>query len=274
MTKVNIEAITGILTRIREKVPLIHNITNVVVTNFTANGLLALGASPVMAYAQEEVEEMATIADALVLNIGTLTRENVESMILAGKAANIAGTPVVLDPVGAGATTYRTQSVHRILEEVNVSLIRGNAAEIANVAGIQATMRGVDSVMEQDNLTVAYKAAKLLEIPVIITGKEDIVTDGKVAFSLGNGSHMLTKVTGAGCLLTSILGAFIAVEEDVLVASLAGITTYGIAAELAYEKTGENPGSFQVELLNQLARISELDIQKRMNINRSEGVSI
>jgi len=259
--------IPNVLTKVREQVPLIHNITNVVVTNFTANGLLALGASPVMAYAKEEVAEMATVADALVLNIGTLTAENVESMIIAGKAANDANKPVILDPVGVGATRYRTESVHRIMKEVKVTILRGNAAEVANVAGIKAEMRGVDSISVHNNRAIAAEASKLLQVPVIITGEQDIVScNGKLSV-INNGHEMLTKVTGTGCLLSSILGAFIAVEKDILLASTAGLVTYGIAAEFAFEKTKEDgPGSFQIELLNQLAKISEDDIKRVMKV--------
>lgn len=264
--------IPAILTKLRKHVPLVHNITNVVVTNFTANGLLALGASPVMAYAKEEVAEMAAAADALVLNIGTLTAEKVESMIIAGKAANQANTPVILDPVGAGATSYRTESVHRIMKEVKISLLRGNAAEVANVAGIKAKMRGVDSVSEHNSQGIAMEAAKLLQVPVVITGEQDIVAvDGKLSI-IHNGHSLLTKVTGTGCLLSSILGAFIAVEEDVFLASIAGLVTYGVASELAFEKTSEeSPGSFQIELLNQLAKIKEENIKESMRVEIKRG---
>ncbi|MGN8845169.1 hydroxyethylthiazole kinase [Niallia sp. HCP3S3_B10] len=265
------EMIPIVITRVRNKIPLIHNITNVVVTNFTANGLLALGASPVMAYAKEEVADMATVADALVLNIGTLTAGNVESMIIAGKAANVANTPVILDPVGAGATRYRTESVHRIMKEVDITLLRGNAAEIANVAGIKAEVRGVDSVNVHDNREIALEASKLLQVPVVITGEQDVVSvNGKLTL-VGNGHEMLTKVTGTGCLLSAILGAFIAVEGDILLSSTSALVTYGIAAELAFEKTKEDgPGSFQMELLNRLAKINEADVKKWMKVEIEE----
>ncbi|MDU1845087.1 MAG: hydroxyethylthiazole kinase [Niallia nealsonii] len=264
--------IPKVLTKLRAQVPLVHNITNVVVTNFTANGLLAIGASPVMAYAKEEVADMATLANALVLNIGTLTAENVESMIIAGKAANLANTPVILDPVGAGATRYRTESAHRIMKEVEITLLRGNAAEVANVAGIKAKMRGVDSVSEHNNSEIALEAAKLLQVPVVITGEKDIVAVNEKLSIVHNGHQMLTKVTGTGCLLSSILGAFIAVEEDVFLASTAGLVTYGVAAERAFEKTKEEgPGSFQIELLNQLMKIKEEDIKKWMKVESIRG---
>jgi len=260
-----------ILERLREKNPLIHNITNVVVTNFTANGLLAIGASPVMAYAKEEVAEMAMAADALVLNIGTLTKENVESMIIAGKAANKNNTPVVLDPVGAGATTYRTESVQQILNEVKISLMRGNAAEIAAVSGVQAEIKGVDAVgLKADVVAIAKAASKKIQAPVVITGKKDVATDGDRAYFIGNGHPLLTKVTGAGCLLSSVLAAFIAVEKDVLKACAVGLTAYGIAAEMAAEAGGkEGPGSFQIQLLNKLAQVDKQDILRLAKIERA-----
>ncbi|WP_445491007.1 hydroxyethylthiazole kinase [Niallia sp. 03133] len=262
-----------ILSRVREKQPLIHNITNVVVTNFTANGLLALGASPVMAYAKEEVAEMATIADALVLNIGTLTAENVENMIIAGKAANLANTPVILDPVGAGATSYRTESVRKIMKEVKIALLRGNIAEVANVAGIKAVIKGVDAVgVKEDPISIAVAASQAIDAPVVITGQKDIVTDGKSTFLISNGHPLLTKVTGAGCLLSSVIAAFIAVEENIIAACAAGLVTYGAAAEMAAKKVQEQgPGSFQIELLNHLAAINEADVKQLMKIEEANG---
>ncbi|MED3963352.1 hydroxyethylthiazole kinase [Niallia taxi] len=274
MTNVNNRKdVAGLLTRMREKAPLIHNITNVVVTNFTANGLLAIGASPVMAYAKEEVEEMATIADALVLNIGTLTADNVESMIIAGKAANAANTPVILDPVGAGATSFRTKSIERILNNVKISLLRGNAAEVANVAGMEAEIKGVDSVSSlEDHAVIAVHAAKKNGVSVCITGERDVVTDGQELYYVGNGHPIMTKVTGAGCLLSSCLAAFIAVEDDVVRASIAGLVAYGIAAEKAVNSNPAiGPGSFQAAFLDELNSISEEDINQDKKIEGSQG---
>ncbi|MDQ0414012.1 hydroxyethylthiazole kinase [Mesobacillus stamsii] len=257
--------IAGLLEKVRKENPLIHNITNVVVTNFTANGLLALGASPVMAYAQEEVAEMAGIAGSLVLNIGTLLPEIVQSMVIAGKAANEQGVPVIFDPVGAGATAYRTETARRLMEELEIAIIRGNAAEIANVAGENWSIRGVDSgEIAGDVFKLAVSAAKKLETIVVVTGKDDIVTDGRSAFVIHNGHSILTRVTGTGCLLTSVIGAFAAVEKDLLKAAAAAVTTYGVAAEIAAEKYADRgPGSFQTEFLNQLYLINEEDISSK-----------
>ncbi|NWQ42519.1 hydroxyethylthiazole kinase [Bacillus sp. EB106-08-02-XG196] len=254
-----------ILQRVREENPLVHNITNVVVTNFTANGLLSLGASPVMAYAPEEVEDMVSISRALVLNIGTLNKEVVGSMILAGKKANVLGIPVIFDPVGAGATRFRTEMAQRILNEVNISVLRGNAAEIANVLGAKTEIKGVDAGEQQqgNSLDLALLAAKKLNTIVVITGKEDVLTDGETTYLVSNGHPLLTKVTGTGCLLTSVIGAFAAVERNLLLAGLSAVTFYGIAAEKAVEKVGDlGPGSFQIEFINQLAHVSSEDIHQ------------
>jgi hydroxyethylthiazole kinase len=252
------------LQKVREVNPLVHNITNVVVTNFTANGLLALGASPVMAYAVEEVAEMAQIANSVVLNIGTLNSQTVDSMILAGKAANESGVPVIFDPVGAGATRYRTETAQKIMNEVKVSIIRGNAAEMANVVGEKWEIKGVDAGDAKGNITeLAITAAQKMNCVVVITGKEDVVTDGKTTYVVSNGHPIMTKVTGTGCLLTSVIGAFVGVEKDFLRATVAALTYYGIAAEKAAGKTAElGPGSFQIEFLNQLSLVSFEDINQ------------
>ncbi|ULT59198.1 hydroxyethylthiazole kinase [Neobacillus drentensis] len=256
--------------RVREVSPLVHNITNVVVTNFTANGLLALGASPVMAYAKEEVADMAKIASSLVLNIGTLNSENVTSMIIAGKAANEHGVPVIFDPVGAGATPYRTETAHKIMKEVKISVVRGNAAEIANVIGEKWEIKGVDAGAGNGNtFELAIKAAQTTGSVVVITGKEDIVSDGETTYVVSGGHPILTKVTGTGCLLTSVIGAFTGVEKDVLRAAAAALAYYGIAAEKAARKTAEaGPGSFQIEFLNQLALVAEEDIISNVSIRK------
>ncbi|NGZ74950.1 hydroxyethylthiazole kinase [Saccharibacillus sp. VR-M41] len=248
-----------LLERLRSERPLVHNITNTVVTNFTANGLLALGASPVMAYAREEVADMAKVAGALVLNIGTLTAELVEACIIAGKAANEAGVPVLLDPVGAGATPYRTESSLRILREVKVAIVRGNAAEIAHLTGEIREIKGVDAGDGGGEAPVelAVRAAAKLGTVVAVTGREDVITDGTKGFVVAGGDELLARVTGAGCLLTSVMGAFAAVERDPLRAGAAALTLYGAAAEAAaVQAGGRGPGSFQIAFLDALAGLS------------------
>ncbi|MNO72883.1 Hydroxyethylthiazole kinase [compost metagenome] len=252
--------LSALLVKVQKQKPLVHNMTNVVVTNFTANGLYALGASPVMAYAPEEVADMAKIAGAVVLNIGTLSSEQVEAMILAGLSANAHGVPVLLDPVGAGATQFRTDSALKILREVKVSLVRGNASEIANLVGEAREIKGVDAGESGSgaaaNIELAIRAARDLGTVVVITGKEDIITDGNRCRIISGGDALLTQVTGTGCLLTSVLGAFAAVEDDLIQAGTAGLAFYGAAASRAAERTAENgPGSFQIAFLDELAKL-------------------
>lgn len=252
-----------LITKLKEKKPLVHNMTNVVVTNFVANGLYALGASPVMAYAKEEVADMARIASAVVLNIGTLTTEQIEAMIIAGKAANEAGVPVVLDPVGAGATKYRTEMARKILQEVRITVIRGNGAEVANVVGENWVIKGVDDDNTDGNyIELAKKTAQQFNCTVVITGKQDVIANSKGVSVVENGHPLLTKVTGAGCLLSAVVGAFISLTEDDLQAATVAVSLYGIAAERAAELTEEKgSGSFQMEFLNQLGKLVEEDKQ-------------
>ncbi|GAA0843483.1 hydroxyethylthiazole kinase [Bifidobacterium pullorum subsp. gallinarum] len=256
--------VSALLSKVQQTSPLVHNMTNVVVTNFTANGLYALGASPVMAYAPEEVADMAAIAGAVVLNIGTLNRELVDAMITAGQSANAHGVPVLLDPVGAGATRFRTESAQRILREVKVSLVRGNAAEVAHLVGEAREIKGVDAGSSGDlsNAELAVRAARELDTMVVITGKEDVITDGTDVRIITGGHALLTKVTGAGCLLTSVLGAFAAVESNLLLAGTAGLAFYGAAASRAAERTADlGPGSFQNAFLDELSKLHPGSLQ-------------
>ncbi|NNU89736.1 hydroxyethylthiazole kinase [Anoxybacillus sp. CHMUD] len=254
------------LTRVRKESPLVHNMTNVVVTNFVANGLLAVGASPVMAYAKEEVADMVRLARALVLNIGTLNETDVEAMLIAGKAANEANIPVIFDPVGAGATAYRTETARRILREVNISILRGNASEIASIAGEQVRTKGVDAGDVQGDLVdVAKKAALMFRSVVVVTGKDDVVTDGERIVIVSNGDAMLTKVTGTGCLLSSVLGAFAGIGDDMMMSSVAALAYYGVAAEKA-AKQAKAPGSFQLSFLNALHETSAEEVDQYARI--------
>ncbi|MBM7571156.1 hydroxyethylthiazole kinase [Aquibacillus albus] len=265
--------ITALIDSVRTKQPLVHNITNQVVINFTANGLYALGAAPVMANAVEEAKEMAQNADALLLNIGTLTTAQVEAMVLAGKSANEKGIPVVLDPVGVGATSFRTEAAKKILENVKISVVRGNAGEISSLAGLESNMKGVDGTSDEDFKEIALAAVKQLQVPVIVTGKQDVITDGNQMFVLDNGHPLLTKVTGTGCLLSSVIAAFLSTSDSIVKAAAGAVSFYNIAAEIAAEHTSA-PGSFQVAFLDALyqlksnvvsetAKIEHLDITKK-----------
>ncbi|SDK29244.1 hydroxyethylthiazole kinase [Sediminibacillus albus] len=258
--------IASLITKVRERQPLIHNITNNVVTNFTANGLLSLGVSPVMANAREEAADMASVADALVLNIGTLTTPQVEAMISAGKAANEKGIPVVFDPVGAGATPFRNKTALHILEQVNVSLIRGNAGEIAYLAGADAKVKGVDSSFQGNNQEIAIKAARQLGTAVVLTGEEDVITNGDSLYLGKNGHQLQTRVTGAGCLLSSVIAAFLTVKETELKAAAGAVSFYGAAAEIAADSS-KGPGSFQTAFLDTIYHLNEKELQGKIKLS-------
>ena len=242
---------TDAIKEVRAKNPLIHCITNNVVINFTANGLIALGASPVMASAKEEAAQMVQHAQALLINIGTLSAVDVEAMILAGKEANRLDIPVIFDPVGVGATTYRSETARRILAEVDVTVIRGNAGEIAVLGGTSAKIKGVDGSGEGISPSLVQQIARELDTIVIATGKIDILSDGNNTYSIANGHEMLTNITGSGCLLGAVVAAFAGAADDIVKACIGALCFYGIAAEAAAEHT-EAPGSFQVAFLDQL----------------------
>jgi len=266
-----VEAAGEQLKRIRGGTPLVHHITNWVVTNFTANVTLALGASPVMAHAPEEVEEMASNAGALVINIGTLTLPLVEAALRAGKAANASGVPVVLDPVGAGATKLRSESAARILDEVKVSIIRGNLSEVASLAGERVAIRGVDSAATGiDPSRLASSLAQELRCTVAVTGHVDWVSDGDTLYGVYNGHPLLARVTGTGCATTAIVAAFAAVETDLAMACASGLAFFGLAAERA-AKDSPGPGSFAVKLLDEICRLPPEDLACGARIERREA---
>lgn len=255
------------LTRLRETRPLIHQITNYVVMNETANATLAAGGQPVMAHASEEVEEMVGFAGALVLNIGTLSPHWVDAMLLAGRAANARGIPVVLDPVGAGATRYRTDTVRRILGEVRVTIVRGNAGEVATLAGIEAEVRGVDSVgAAAGPEELALAAAQALDLTVSVTGPVDYASDGTSVVSVSNGHPLMAAVTGTGCMASAVTGCFAAVlPEDPLSAAVAALTAYGVAGEDA-AREAKGPGSFHVALYDALYLLDPATLDARARI--------
>ena len=257
----------ALLQAIRDRRPLVHQITNFVVMNETANATLAIGALPVMAHAPEEVAELASVAGALVLNIGTLSREWVDAMVIAGVAANAAGVPVVLDPVGAGATTLRTGSARRILGEVAVAIVRGNAAEVAALAGRAAEIRGVESVGAVDDAgELASAAAAALGCVVAVTGAVDTVSDGGTTLRIANGHPMLATVTGTGCIASAITGCFAAVAGGRnLEAAAAALVALGVAGEDAAAES-RGPGSFHVALYDALAALSPATLDGRARV--------
>lgn len=254
------------LSSLRARKPLIHNITNYVVMNYTANALLACGASPVMAHAEGEVEEMVSFAGALVLNIGTLSPDWVDSMVRAGKEANRKGVPVVLDPVGAGATKLRTESAKRIAGEVEVRVIRGNASEVLSLAAREGRTKGVDSVHGVDEAADAARVlAESLHTTLAITGAVDLVTDGRRTCRVFNGHELMRWVTGTGCTASALVGAFLAVDPSAVDAAATALGYFGLAGELA-AKASEGPGSFQIALLDALFNLDEERVRAGVKI--------
>jgi hydroxyethylthiazole kinase len=254
------------LAAIRERKPLVHQITNYVVMNETANATLALGALPVMAHALQEVEEMAAAASALVLNIGTLSDEWVEAMLAAGRAANDAGVPVVLDPVGAGATAYRTQVSRRLLADLEVAVVRGNSAEIATLAGREAEIRGVEAVGSTGGPELAREAASTLGCIAAVTGPVDHASDGLRLRSVANGHPLLGTVTGTGCMSTAITGCFLAVRAaEPLDAAVEALVAFGVAGEDAAEQA-DGPGSFHVALYDALYNLDPATLDSRAKL--------
>ena len=240
------------LALIRAKSPLVHNVTNYVAMNFSANALLAIGASPVMAHAVEEMDEMVGIASALVINIGTLDAEWARGMLMAGRAARRLGKPIVLDPVGAGATAYRTQVAWQIIRECGPAIIRGNASEIMALVDADIKSKGVDSSRSSDDAVhSALQLAKVTGAVVVISGDTDYVTDGTRVEANTHGSPLMTQVTAMGCTASSIVGAFAAVNPDAFEASLHGMVVMGVCGERAVAKKAF-PGSLKANFIDEL----------------------
>jgi hydroxyethylthiazole kinase len=257
------EAIADRLDWIRSRRPLVHHITNNVVTNLTANVTLAIGGLPVMAPAIEESGQMVGAAGALLLNIGTLDPAQIESMVVAGKAANKLGIPIVLDPVGAGATALRTDATHRLLKELKIAIVRGNAGEVGVVAGAGGEVKGVESVGATGDVpALARTTASRFGLVTAITGRRDTISDGKRLGLVDNGHELLRAVTGTGCSATTVVACFAAVEPDGLLAATAALVCVGIAAEIAAEKAG-GPGTFVPLWLDALFALDRRTIADR-----------
>ncbi|HEX3226492.1 MAG TPA: hydroxyethylthiazole kinase [Gaiellaceae bacterium] len=255
------------LQALREQKPLVHQITNYVVMNETANATLAIGALPVMAHAGEEVEEMARLASSLVLNIGTLSPHWVEAMILAGGTATARDIPIVLDPVGAGATQYRTATAHRLLGILDVTVLRGNAGEIATLVGAEAEVRGVESIgAGLEPAELARTAALRLGVIASVTGPVDHVSDGERVLSVANGHELLATVTGTGCMSSALTGCFLAAKPDApLEAAAEALAAFGVAAEDAADGAA-GPGTFHARLYDALYALDPAILDERTRI--------
>jgi hydroxyethylthiazole kinase len=255
------------LRAMREQKPLVHQITNYVVMNETANATLALGALPVMAHAGEEVEEMARIASSLVLNIGTLSHHWIEAMILAGGTASARGVPIVLDPVGAGATTFRTDTSRRILDIVDVTVLRGNAGEVATLIGADAEVRGVESIAAGlEPAELAREAARRLGVVAAVTGAVDHVSDGERVLAVSNGDALLGTVTGTGCMSSALTGCFLAAKPSApLEAAAEALAAFGVAAEDAAAGAA-GPGTFHARLYDALYALDPERLDGRTRI--------
>jgi hydroxyethylthiazole kinase len=264
--KVSASSIWSSVKDIRENSPVIHNITNYVVMNNSANALLAIGASPVMAHAEEEVEEMVNIAGALVINIGTLSSHWIRAMFLAVEQAKKMNIPVILDPVGAGATSYRTSTAKELIKEVPPAIIRGNASEIMALMEEDAKTKGVESMASSHSaVDIGRKLNKTCGSVVCVSGETDYIIYGDDVTKVMNGHSMMTKVTGMGCIATAMCGAFAAVNRAYAKAAVQAMAVMGIAGEIAV-KNATGPGMLQVRFLDALYGLSEKDIKHYLRI--------
>ncbi len=265
----------GMLDMVRTNQPLVHQITNWVTTYECAAITRSTGALPVMAHAIDEVHEMVGIAGSLVLNIGTLTPPLIDSMIRAGKNANENDIPVVLDVVGAGATALRTESAMRIMDEVKVTVLKGNAGEIATMYGAAAEVKGVESIsFEGDIEQISRALAKEHDCIIAVTAKTDIVTDGDRLFRVNNGAFMMGNVVGTGCMSSAVIGSFLAATRGSdfvpIEATAAALSAFGIAGENA-SLTSSGPGSMKLNLLDSLYNLDAEIFDKRWNVEELDS---
>jgi hydroxyethylthiazole kinase len=261
-----IDRLSWVLDQVRQKQPVVHAITNWVTAADVANALNMVGAKPILAFAQEEVEEVISKADALMLNLGTPTSERVEAMLSAGHRANTLGKRVILDPVGAGASMFRDAAIRRLLSELQVAVIRGNRAEIGRLAGMGGELRGVDAFKDPENLhTAAEELSERTGAVIAMTGEQDLIVGGGQRVIVENGHPLLGRLTGTGCMLTAVIAAFAACEQNPMDATVAAVACFGLAGERAAEKTA-GPGTFKGALLDSLFAITPGDFQRGVRI--------
>ena len=265
-----LQEVSESLLALKNKKPLVHHITNYVTVNDCANITLAIGASPVMADDIGEVEEMVSFASSLVLNIGTLNSRSIESMVAVGKKAKKRGIPIVFDPVGVGATSLRTTTAKRIIEEVRPSVIRGNMSEMKILAGFDADIKGVDSIADEvDGEKVARQLSQKLGCVIAITGKQDVIAQGDRVCLIDNGHPILSQVTGTGCMATSLIACYCGAAEDWFLGAVAGVMTMGLAGELAQQslQAGEGIGTFRARLFDTVWSMTPELMRKGGSIN-------
>lgn len=264
-----------LLTNVRSKTPIVHCITNYVTVNDCANIVLAAGGSPIMADDIGEVADITSISNALVINIGTLNARTVQSMLAAGQTANALGVPVILDPVGAGASALRNETAAQLLQNVHFAVIRGNISEIKAVALGSSTTKGVDAdsadqLNEQNREEVIAFAKKLSQetgAVIAITGKEDLITDGKECYMIKNGHVMMSKITGSGCMLTCVIGCYLGANANPLTATSAAICAMGLCGELAYQE-GIGTASFRTRLIDTMSNLTAQQLTGGAQVER------
>ena len=257
---------SSILRAVRTQTPLIHHITNYVTVNDCANITLCAGGAPVMAHAPDEVEEMVQYAGALVLNIGTLDQMQVDAMLRVGRAAAARDIPIILDPVGAGATTLRTDVSRRLMAELPISILKGNAGEIGVLAGVDAKVRGVDSAgISGDPAVIAATYADQTGMTVVMSGETDIISDGNRVLYVKNGDPLMGAISGTGCMAASVTGVYAAVNRDNVVSAAAALAAFGIAGERAAARA-HGPGSFKVALFDTLSALTPEDLAREAQI--------
>ncbi len=258
---------------LRKSIPLVHNITNYVTVSDCANALLAIGASPIMADDIAEAADITAISSALVINIGTLNQRTINSMIAAGRKANELGIPVVLDPVGAGASKLRNDTTREILSQIKIAVLRGNISEVSFVAGLDVSTKGVDASAadgSHDAVNVAKTVAAKLNCTAAITGAVDVISDGRRVVKIRNGHPMLSKVTGTGCMTSALVGAYAGALKEGFPAAVAGIASMGIAGEIAFEKAGQTgTGSFHIAIIDALSQLDSAIMEERAKLDEA-----
>jgi hydroxyethylthiazole kinase len=261
-----IDHLAKILSTVRQRKPVVHAISNWVTANDVASALHSVGARPIMAFAPEEVKEIASGADALVLNLGTPSPLGIESMLRAGRQVMTLGRPVIFDPVGVGASPFRMSAAKNILTELRLTVIKGNRAEIGFLAGRGGKLAGIDAVTGPEDLsTAAAQLSNTSGAAVVISGPQDLIAYAERKVILENGHPMMARVTGLGCILTGLIGAFAAVENDPLAAAAGATAFFGLAGEQA-GLLSRGPGTFKTTLLDILFTLTPEEMQQSIRL--------